>query len=1217
MREGNVYRLYSGDTFHKHMPAFESGEMVRIPLDSVILSLREMLGEAVTPILLDSLEPPDISTIERSFKSLHDSNFISTPTDEGEITSLGSLVVALGIDLTLGAFVGLGIQFGVAAEAIELAAILSFPKSPWAMTSPMYHDTITFNEIVSKTFVSRCTFDAGLYSEPMAISNLLHEYRKATQKDSFCWKNRVSSSRIRHLYGTVESLRRRVAECLSISSEVLETQEPPSLMPHAKINILRILHVWLFYETMISQPSRSKKEHGHGSGSIAIQLDGPPVGPEHLGQVLDAERHPFEIERRGKVIYNGVSNAFPSNNSQDLEIRFVSYVLEKKIDLSFYYSGKIMKVFVPGDIWDQPDSGNLKKAIIGNSSFEIEEVNYLQATGGNQRGVRGRACGAWYPIHLTNSSTHTLKSIFVLTSQRSLTKANVKVFMKHIDNEILNKFDRIKSVLSCIITESKKNSAFSVTSSGKSHEISKIDLCDLFAAPDLLVNVSTTGLGQVVTFHPANVDNDKEEHNGCHSLIQDAPEGARLLIVLASERRRDNFIRLRDGPNTNSKSSRRADGRKEERNGNTQVDEEPEQIIDVNLSKKLSINNQRWKRKDGGGMVFVPENCVPAAAMPTDNNIELYACCANTLDLRGGASRVEGITMLPPGRLFVGLALLSFGINPKTFRQVGLLDIDEYGANEVDTLVKESVSWISDKDKSPLVRQAKWRVEEALDFHAECMELGEVLVCQPDKIKRLCDLFNEVDGHSMTVWKGYDAVLTDDVAFVRPKSSRKTSQKPPPLLPPPSLPQSNTQKKEASHLRKEATAPDNTGKSLHCKLCNVQCPNESSLQQHKRGKAHKRIAIGNKCAQNNLTCGQRECDDGSLATDTTSGKPRSSPETSQKQPSSLLPPPSTPTSNTQPFYCDLCKIECNSYKVLQLHYNGKSHLKKEAGALGNNEFSLQHHQSSKVHNRIAAGNESAQNNFLGRQEVLVMASDQPMYDSNLRRCRICNISCPNEKSYQQHVSGKIHKKKTAAVRVSSLFGEEVVSDDTRCLRKEGNDMMTKGDSNRAKQSSVPNEINTCPPVSYVCKGCSDTFETWEKCLFHMKRCCLGLIAVDVVPKNYAKKKKSSYVCKCGVEFAKWGLCLDHMTICCLGDMPDAMELICSQDYIANKNNNSKRSYMCKGKGCGEEFEKWGKCISHMGSCGSCSGHVDAITRSINPKDFVPFSILCMQQRDMI
>jgi HrpA-like RNA helicase len=119
--------------------------MVRVPLDSVILSLREMLNEEVTPILLQCLEPPDISNIERSFESLYKSTFISSPDDSGEITTLGSLVVSLGIDLTLGSLVGLGIQFGVAPEAIELAAILSFPQSPWSIPNPLYQEPEQYN----------------------------------------------------------------------------------------------------------------------------------------------------------------------------------------------------------------------------------------------------------------------------------------------------------------------------------------------------------------------------------------------------------------------------------------------------------------------------------------------------------------------------------------------------------------------------------------------------------------------------------------------------------------------------------------------------------------------------------------------------------------------------------------------------------------------------------------------------------------------------------------------------------------------------------------------------------------------------------------------------------------------------------------------------------------------------------------------------------------
>lgn len=139
-------RIYSRSNFERDMDEFEPGEMARIPLDSVILMLKQMLAdEKVTEVLQDCLEPPNLSTIDRSFESLYRSHFITAPEDECEITTLGSFVSALGIDLALGSLVGLGIQFGLAAETIQMAGVLSFPKTPWIMSNPLIHDPKDYN----------------------------------------------------------------------------------------------------------------------------------------------------------------------------------------------------------------------------------------------------------------------------------------------------------------------------------------------------------------------------------------------------------------------------------------------------------------------------------------------------------------------------------------------------------------------------------------------------------------------------------------------------------------------------------------------------------------------------------------------------------------------------------------------------------------------------------------------------------------------------------------------------------------------------------------------------------------------------------------------------------------------------------------------------------------------------------------------------------------
>jgi len=218
--------------------------------------------------------------------------------------------------------VGLGIQFGVAAEAIQLAAILSFPKTPWAISSPMYHDTDTFNGIVSRTFTSRCFFDAGLFSEPMGIANLLFDYSECESRNEFIANHCVSGTRMHHLYGTVRSLQQRVAERFNIPICSLEVKEPPSQMPHAKLNILRILQVWLFHDTIITHDISNRKFEC--TGGISIDVVGPPIARKHLLQILDEDRHQFDIKSTGKIFQQVNFDPQVDLLGNGFDVRFVS-----------------------------------------------------------------------------------------------------------------------------------------------------------------------------------------------------------------------------------------------------------------------------------------------------------------------------------------------------------------------------------------------------------------------------------------------------------------------------------------------------------------------------------------------------------------------------------------------------------------------------------------------------------------------------------------------------------------------------------------------------------------------------------------------------------------------------------------------------------------------------------------------------------------------------
>merc|ERR1712176_530643 len=164
VRKGHVYRLYPHDVFTEFFNAFEEGEILRSPLDSVILNLRTIKkDESISELLTDCIEVPDLDNIEKSFASLFRNNFISEPSDGFDITVLGKLAVQLGIDLALGAMVGFGIQFGLVAETVELAAILSSPKSPWLIPNALMQEPEKYNDIMSSTLISKAYFDDGLF----------------------------------------------------------------------------------------------------------------------------------------------------------------------------------------------------------------------------------------------------------------------------------------------------------------------------------------------------------------------------------------------------------------------------------------------------------------------------------------------------------------------------------------------------------------------------------------------------------------------------------------------------------------------------------------------------------------------------------------------------------------------------------------------------------------------------------------------------------------------------------------------------------------------------------------------------------------------------------------------------------------------------------------------------------------------------------------------
>lgn len=776
VRPGHVYRLYSRDAYESMMCEFESGEMLRMPLDSVILMLKEMLNEETTPALMSCIEPPDISNVDRSYKSLFKANFISQPDDSGDITVLGAFAVALGIDLTLGALIGLGIQFGVGAEAIEMAAVLSYPQTPWLLSNPLVHKPNQFNSGSVKTYVSRNRFDAGLYSEPLATMNLMHEFSQLNESrlSTFCNHHGVHLTRIKRLISTRDSILSRVAEFVKIDPGLLKAPAPPARMPHSKVTMLRILQVWVFCDTIIEHKPLSIKPSADGSVSIAVKSS-IEIKEAHLDKLFRGDRHPYTLCSNTEVEQTGGFIPFEGEAFELMEFltgfeqRFLSFVIEKEFNLAWFWFEHEIRIYTAREQFRPSEFEKLRHKLDGIAEETI--VQMTEASSG--RGRAERASGRW-TITETSDEEDVSSGRRVLVQRVIVRDASIIDGINTSLRSILRKASKYKMGISFDFSKNGKkkkknrvNPVCQISCLGTQRfRLSDADFCDLLAIPKLEEHYwlldKREVRNQAIRFDdvrspyvevPRNTESSLHESDDSSwkrpLLPKNIPESVRLLGVMASARRKENNIQI-----TMTKTD------------DADIDED--ELVSFSLDHCFSRISQRWTRLNTNNAVFVYENSVPASVIPVDSPGALYACCANTLDLRGGALKAEGLTLLPPGTYFLLLSLLAFGMTPDGFGAFCHTH-DCLSPNNEDDSIEEFVqfclNWVEQKDLSDSTQERKqesdidWssRIRGAIDFAKSCSDLGERLVCFPEKVRAICQLFDRVDGYPSAVWASLDS----------------------------------------------------------------------------------------------------------------------------------------------------------------------------------------------------------------------------------------------------------------------------------------------------------------------------------------------------------------------------------------------------------------------------------------------------------------------------
>ncbi|KAL2102408.1 hypothetical protein ACEWY4_001576 [Coilia grayii] len=195
--KGYCYRLVTRDFWEREIPDFVEPEMLRAPLDSILLKVKLLDMGDPHALLSTALSPPNLSDIERTVLNLKAMGALSVhnPSQncyDGEMTFLGCVLAHLPVSLHLGKMIVLGHVFRVLDDCLIIAACLSlksFFNAPYLQPLAGYRSKLAFANSVP--------------SDHIACLNAFKEWLSQKTKGEF------RHTKVAELY---EDLKKRVAQ---------------------------------------------------------------------------------------------------------------------------------------------------------------------------------------------------------------------------------------------------------------------------------------------------------------------------------------------------------------------------------------------------------------------------------------------------------------------------------------------------------------------------------------------------------------------------------------------------------------------------------------------------------------------------------------------------------------------------------------------------------------------------------------------------------------------------------------------------------------------------------------------------------------------------------------------------------------------------------------------------------------------------------------------
>ncbi|KAL0869154.1 hypothetical protein ABMA27_007445 [Loxostege sticticalis] len=324
VRDGRVYRLVM-EKFYDNLPQECPPEIVRCPLERLVLLAKMLDMGPPSDILALAMDPPDMSNIHRTILVLKEIGALKKTLDgeewcssDGDITYLGRVMAKLPIDVKLSKLIMLGYIYGCLDEAIIMAAAMSVKN---LFNSPFRERLNAYN--------SKLTWADGSTSDCIAFLNVYKVWNHLRQQQYFKQQGNNEGQWARRFYVQVRALRDLddlVRELrLRLSREGIEPFKGHSPWDkHELALVLKVILAGAFYPQYFVQVSQDEARERE-----AVRMLGglDPRNTVYLKDFPDHQPGPVYAAAIKKIVHQHIGDeprvSF-DNNSRKVYLTFDS-----------------------------------------------------------------------------------------------------------------------------------------------------------------------------------------------------------------------------------------------------------------------------------------------------------------------------------------------------------------------------------------------------------------------------------------------------------------------------------------------------------------------------------------------------------------------------------------------------------------------------------------------------------------------------------------------------------------------------------------------------------------------------------------------------------------------------------------------------------------------------------------------------------------------------